>query len=84
MKEKTGTYLVMGITGHVGGGARGSCCSKANRCEHWCAIARKWQLGTTRRGAGGWRLERCRSHSDGAQGCSGRVDYVAVGTGALA
>jgi uncharacterized protein YbjT (DUF2867 family) len=63
-------YLVMGITGNVGGATARHLLTQGKQVR---ALVRnrekaaKW--ADQGRGVGGWRLERCDSHSGGSQGC---------------
>ena len=71
-------FLVMGITGNVGGATARHLLKQGKQVR---ALVRnrekvaKW--ADQRRGVSGWRLERCDSHSGGAQRCRGSVCYVA-------
>ena len=72
-KEKTSMYLVMGITGNVGG-ARAASAEARQTGASTCAQSREsGEVGRPGRGVGRWRLERCDSHSGGAQRCWGRL-----------
>ena len=63
-------YLVMGITGKVGGATARHLLKQGKQLR---ALVRNrdesGEVGRPRRGVGGWRLERCDSHSGGAQRC---------------
>jgi putative NADH-flavin reductase len=63
-------YLVMGITGKVGGATRRTSAGARQTGASTCAQSREsGEVGRPGRGVGGWRLERCGSHSGGAQRC---------------
>ena len=65
-------FLVMGITGKAGGGATEARHSLAQGRARTGPQSREGgELGRPRRGAGGWRLERCDSHRRALKGVEG-------------
>ncbi|MBV9759617.1 MAG: NmrA family NAD(P)-binding protein [Acidobacteriaceae bacterium] len=62
-------YLVMGITGKVGGATARHLLKQGKQVRALVRNRDKAAKCRPRRGVGGWRLERCDSHSGGAQRC---------------
>jgi uncharacterized protein YbjT (DUF2867 family) len=65
-------FLVMGITGKVGGATAKHLLAQGKKVRALVRNREKGgEVGRPRRGVGGWRLERCDSHSTALKGVEG-------------